>query len=305
MIRSLESLDNIRLNFSEGGLFIMNITLALIMFGVALDIDLHNFKTVFVKPKAIITGLAAQYIILPFVTFILALIINPSPAVALGMILVASCPSGNIANFLTLMSKGNIELSISLNAIASLFAIFLTPLNFAFYGHLYSHSEHLLVPIAINGWQMFQTVFLLLGLPLILGSLFAMRFPIVAQKIRKPMKTVSLIVFFGFIVAALGANFNYFLAYIDLIIFIVFIHNALVITCGFLLAKAVKLDIASIKTITIESGIHNSGLALVLIFNPKLFNGIGGMAFVAAWWGIWHIITGLALATFFSKRNTL
>jgi bile acid:Na+ symporter, BASS family len=302
MNKTMSILDGVRLNFSEGGLLFMNLTLALIMFGVALEIDVHKFKAVILKPKPVIIGLIAQYLMLPLITFLMALLIRPTASIALGMILVASCPSGNIANFLTWMAKGNVELSITLNAIASLLAIFLTPLNFSFYGNLYNEAQHIMVPISIDGWQMLKTVFLLLGLPLILGTLFSWRFTSLARKITKPMKTISLIVFVGFIVAALSANFSYFLRYIHLIILLVLLQNAVVIMVGYLLARFAKLELSNIKTITIESGIHNSGLALVLIFNPKLFNGLGGMAFIAAWWGIWHIIVGLGLAHYFSKK---
>ncbi len=302
MINNLGVLDGVRLNFSEGGLLFMNFTLALIMFGVALEIDVHKFKAVIIKPKPVFIGLIAQYLMLPLITFLLVMLLRPTPSVALGMILVASCPSGNIANFLTWMAKGNVELSVTLNAIATLLAVFLVPLNFSFYGNLYNQAQHIIVPISIDGWQMLKTVFLLLGLPLILGTLFAWRFPTLAKKITKPMKSISLIVFFGFIIAALSANFSHFLRYIHLIILLVFVQNAIVVLAGYLLARASKLELNNIKTITIESGIHNSGLALVLIFNPKLFNGLGGMAFIAAWWGIWHIIVGLGIAHYFSKK---
>jgi BASS family bile acid:Na+ symporter len=233
------------------------------------------------------------------------MIIKPTPSIALGMILVAACPSGNIAGFLTNIAKGNVELSLTLNAIATIFAIFLTPLNFACYGYLYNETSHIMVPIVINAWQMLYTVFCLLGIPLITGMLFAHRFPVVTQKLRRPLRTGSIIVFFGIIVTALGANFGFFLRYIQLIALIVCIHNVIMILSGYFLAKFTNLEFSNVKTITIESGIHNSGLALVLIFNPKLFNGLGGMAFIAAWWGIWHLITGLAVAIYFSKRKKI
>jgi len=303
MVGSLKELDDIRLNFSEAGLMFMNFTLALIMFGVALEIDIRNFKTVFTRPKPVIVGLVAQYLMLPLFTFLLVLLLHPTPSVALGMILVSACPSGNIANFLTWMAKGNVELSITLNALATLLAVFLTPLNFSFYGNLYNDAEHILVPITIDAWQMVKTVFLLLGLPLLLGTLFAWRYPGMAKKITRPMKTISLVVFAGFIVAALSANFSYFLKYIQRIILLVMIQNIVVIVAGNFLARLNRLALRDVKTITIESGIHNSGLALILIFNPKLFNGIGGMAFIAAWWGIWHIIVGLGIAQYFSKKQ--
>ncbi len=300
--KDLEILDWIRLNFSKGGLLFMNITLAFIMFGVALEIKIKQFKEVLTKPKSVIIGVISQFIALPALTFLLVLIIKPSPSVALGMILVAACPGGNISNFISSLAKANIELSISLTAIATLAAIFMTPLNFAFWGGLYSGTAELVIPIKIDAWEMMKTVFILLGIPIILGVWFANRFPAITKKIIKPLKLFSLLAFAGFILAALASNFKFFLEYIHLILLLVFIHNILALTTGFSLASIFKLPKPDRRTLTIETGIQNSGLGLVLIFNPNLFDGLGGMAFVAAWWGIWHIIAGLGIASFWAKK---
>jgi Predicted Na+-dependent transporter len=303
MIGSLDVLDNIRLNFNEGGLHFLNVTLALIMFGVALEIKLSNFKKIVHNPKPVLVGLLSQYIVMPAVSFLCVLLLHPSPSVALGMILVAACPGGNISNFLSLMAKGNIELSVSLTAIITIAAVFFTPFNFAFYGNLYSEAAHIMMPISIDPWEMVRAVVLLLGIPLILGMLFAWRFPDLTKRISKPMKIFSLVVFAGFIVVALYANIQYFLKYIHLIILIVFVQNSMAFLSGYLTARSFKLARNDVKTISIESGIHNTGLGLVLIFNPRLFNGLGGMAFIAAWWGIWHIVAGMGVAWFYSRKN--
>jgi BASS family bile acid:Na+ symporter len=300
----MDILDWIRLNFTKGGLMFMNVTLAFIMFGVALGIKVKHFKDVFVKPKSAIIGIVSQFIALPALTFLLVLIIKPTPSVALGMILVAACPGGNISNFMSSIAKANIELSVTLTAIATLSAIFMTPLNFALWGGLYSGTADMVVPITIDAWEMMKTVFILLGIPIILGVLFANRFPILAQKISKPFKIFSFIAFIGFIVAAFASNFKFFLDYIHFIILIVLIHNMLALLTGFSLASIFGLPKPDRRTLTIETGIQNSGLGLVLIFNPNLFNGLGGMAFIAAWWGIWHIIAGLVVSGLWSRKST-
>jgi len=303
---SLEVLDKIHLNFSQGGLLFMNITLAFIMFGVALEIDFKSFKKIIKKPKSLITGVISQFFLLPFITFIFILIIEPTPAVALGMILVSSCPGGNISNFISSMAKANIALSVSMTAIATLGAIFMTPANFAFWGGLYAKSHPLLRPIEIDPFQMFQTVFIILGIPIIIGVLFARKFPDLTQKIKKPIKILSLLIFAGYVVAALSNNFNYFIRYIHLIALIVFIHNALALLTGFTFSTLLKIPRKDRRSISIETGIQNSGLGLVLIFNPKLFPpelDLGGMAFIAAWWGIWHIVAGIGIATLWSRKK--
>jgi bile acid:Na+ symporter, BASS family len=300
---SMHVLDNIRLNFSEQSLLLMNITIAFIMFGVALDMKFHAFKTLLKKPKSLIVGFLSQFLLLPALTFLLILLIKPTQSVALGMLLVASCPGGNVSNFISALSKANLELSVSLTAISTISAIVLTPLNFAFWGGLYSSTSPLLRPIVIDPAQMFQTVLILLGIPLVLGVIFSQKFPLLTQKIFKPIRYASIFAFAGFIVGALSANFTNFLRFIEIIFILVLIHNALAFFGGFLIARFTGLCAADRRSISIETGIQNSGLGLALIFNPKIFPPdleMGGMAFIAAWWGIWHIIAGMGLAIFWS-----
>ncbi len=276
------------------------------MFGIALDIKISNFKTIFHKPKSFILGVISQFLLLPALTYLLVSVIQPTNSVALGMILVASCPGGNISNFISSLAKANIELSVSLTGISTLLSVFLTPINFAFWGGLYVNHTQLMQPIEIDFFQMFLTVILILGIPLILGIGFAKRFPLITKKIHNPIKILSIIIFGVFIVVALANNFSLFIRFIHLFFLLVFFHNLLAISTGYFLSKSFKLPLSDIKTISIETGIQNSGLALVLIFNPKIFPPeleIGGMAFIAAWWGIWHIISGLILAYIWHKKN--
>jgi BASS family bile acid:Na+ symporter len=220
----------------------------------------------------------------------------------MGMILVAACPGGNVSNFISSLAKGNIALSVSLTALATISAIFMTPLNFLLWGSLYSKASELVIPFTIDIWEMLRTVFILLGIPIVLGIWFSKKFPVFTQKITKPIKWISFIIFIGYIVAALSANINYFLMYIHLIFLIVLVHNVLAFLSGYGISALFRLSTVNRRTIAIETGIQNSALGLVLIFNPNLFNGLGGMAFIAAWWGIWHIIAGLTLGTWLSRR---
>jgi len=295
--KGLDILDWIRLNFSSGGLLFMNITLAFIMFGVALGIKVEHFKQIVNNPKSALVGVFSQFIVLPAVTFILILIIQPSPSVAMGMILVAACPGGNISNFISSLAKGNVALSVSLTGFATLAAIVLTPLNFALWGKLYSGTANLVIPIEIDAWEMMKTVFILLGIPIVVGIWFSNKFPKTTERVKKPISIFSVIAFLGFIGAAFASNFKFFLEYIHLVFLIVLIHNVLALSTGFSLATLFRLPRPDRRTLSIETGIQNSGLGLVLIFNPNLFNGLGGMAFIAAWWGIWHIIAGLTIAS--------
>lgn len=311
MRETLLVLDHIRLNFSEGGLLFLNITIAFVMFGVALDIKIPQFRELFTKPKSVITGLVSQFILLPAVTFLFILLLKPTPTVALGMILVAACPGGNISNFMASLAKGNVALSVSLTAISTMAAMVMTPANFAFWGDLYisfyqkSGANELLRPIEIDFWQVVQTVFILLGVPVILGLSVAKKFPVLTDNVKKPIKQASIVIFILFVIILLSANFSNFMRVIHLIFFIVLMHNGLALLTGFFTGTAMRIPRIDRRSITIETGIQNSGLALVLMFNPKIFPPdleLGGMAVVAAWWGVWHIISGLLLASVWSRK---
>lgn len=312
MTESLEVLDHVRLNFSPSGVHFLNIALAFIMFGVALDINVHNFKALLARPYSIVTGVIAQFILLPAFTFLVVLVIGPTPTVALGMILVAACPGGNISNFMSAMAKGNIALSISLTAIATLSALVMTPFNFSlwgdFYVHFYNHKEAdaLLRPLEINKEQMFYTVSILLGLPVAFGLFISHRFPMFTQGIKKYIKTGSILFFMVLVVLMLGANWDHFKKYVGLVFVIVLIHNALALGVGYGFSTLMRRPRIDRRAITLETGIQNSGLALALMFNPKIFPPeleLGGMTIIAAWWGIWHIISGLIIASLWSKKK--
>ena len=312
MKEALEVLDHVRLNFSQTGLLALNITIAFIMFGVALDIKVQHFRDVIMNPKSAIVGVISQFFLLPAITFLFIILLNPTPTVALGMILISSCPGGNISNFMSSLAKGNIALSVSLTAVATLAATFMTPLNFALWGKLFlnhynaSGAGTYLVPIEIDFLQMVQTVVILLGIPVFLGLLFSYYLPRLTQNIKKPIRQLSIIIFIAFVVILLSANFDHFIQYTHLVFFIVLIHNALALGTGFSISTLFNLPRANRRSITIETGIQNSGLALVLMFNPKIFPPeleLGGMTIIAAWWGVWHIISGLAISTLWSKKQ--
>jgi bile acid:Na+ symporter, BASS family len=195
MYETLSAIDNIRLNFSDGGLLYMNITLAFIMFGVAMEIKMDNFRNILLYPKPAMLGIISQFLILPALTFGLVVILNPPPSIAMGMILIAACPGGNISNFISSLAKANIALSVGLTGFATLSATFFTPFNFAFWGGLYvrfyQKAGHLNIPIHIDFLEMAKTVFILLGIPLIAGMWFPGNFPVCPQKHEKDQDNID------------------------------------------------------------------------------------------------------------------
>ncbi|MBR2331487.1 MAG: bile acid:sodium symporter family protein [Alistipes sp.] len=312
MKEQLEALNAVTINFGSGGMFIVNIILAFVMFGVALGIKPQTFKDVFTNPKSVILGIVSQWVVLPAATFVIVLALNPliTPMIALGMILVASCPGGNISNFISSLSRGNIELSVSMTAITTAFAPVITPINFFLWGSLYSQmiSMHSDIPrLVIPFFPMLEQILLLLGLPIVLGLIFARYFPNATKKITKPAQVLSILLFIGMVVVSFSQNFQIFLDNIFYVFFIVMLHNGVALGSGYMVGRLGHTSVADRRSLTIETGIQNSGLGLILLFNPAIFppeiwhGHYGGMLFITAWWGIWHIISGLTVAYFFRR----
>lgn len=294
------AIDQIRLNFSPQALVGLNAVIGLMMLGVSLDLKLADFKRILISPKAPAIGLGTQFVLLPAFTFLLTLVVRPAPSMALGMILIAACPGGNLSNIMTYLAKGNTAVSVSMTAVSTAAAVFMTPFNLAIWGSLNPATAPILRQVSLNPWDVFTTIALILGLPLVIGMLLSRIFPSLADKIRKPFRIFSFLVFIAFVGAALAANWSIFLRVIGLVVFVVFLHNALALSLGYWTGRLVGLPRFDVRAVSIEVGIQNSALGLILIFN--FFEGLGGMAIIAAWWGIWHIIAGLSLATFWSRR---
>jgi BASS family bile acid:Na+ symporter len=299
------NIDSAHLNFSPGMLIILDIVLGLIMFGIALDTAPSDFKVVLRKPKPLIIAILAQLLILPGVTFLLTLVLPVTASMALGMILVACCPPGNISQVLTHRSGGNVALSVSMTAVSNVIYIFTMPLSIALWGAIRPDTRALLESVSLNGWEMLVEILLIIGLPFAVGLAIRARFGRFAARAQPFVRWFSLIALAGFIVGALAGNWQYFVAFIGLIAIAVAIHDAVALAIGWGTATVGGLGTRERKAMTFEVGIRNSGLGLGLIF--AFFGGLGGMAIVAGWWGVWDIIAGLALASLWAahtKRRT-
>lgn len=271
------------------------------MFGIALEVKVSDFKILLQNPKSAILGLISQFLLLPLFSFLLVLLLKPAPSIALGMILVAACPGGNISNFMSHLAKANTALSVGLTSVATFLSLAMTPINFQLYGSLYEPTASILQSIELDFLNVSKTVFTIILFPLITGLWFQNKFKHTAQRIAPIFRIGSILIFIAFVVIAFSKNFQLFLDYIHLVLFLVLIHNLLALGLGFSLGSIFRVPQRDRRTLSIETGIQNSGLGLVLIF--AFFEGLGGMALVAAWWGIWHIISGLGLATFWSQKE--
>jgi BASS family bile acid:Na+ symporter len=282
------------LHYDGGQQWILNLTLAMMVLGLALDIHPRSFLKVFKAPKAPAIGLAAQFLLLPAFTCGLTLLLDLPAGIELGMILVAACPGGALSNFITHLSGGNTALSISITAISSTLAIVMLPINFVFWASLNPVANELLLNINVSGVDIAQSLLVVLAAPLALGFLMQHYMPNLSKKLHTILKYVSLFALVMFIFLAIFKNYEHFIAQFWLLFIAVLAHNMLAMGTGYAAASFGKLPQADKKAITLEVGMQNSALAIAIVFTQ--FNGEYGMALISAFWGTWHIISGITFA---------
>jgi bile acid:Na+ symporter, BASS family len=297
----LAEIDQVRLAFDPATLQILNVVLGLVLFGVALDLKVEHFVDLVKSPRAPLVGLVAQFVLLPAFAFGVVSLLDMAPSLQLGVLLVAACPGGNISNFLTHLARGNTAVSVGMTMVSTAAAIVTTPLNLTLWGSLDPDTAELLRSFALDPLQMLFVVAVLLGIPLAAGMATARYLPKVAARLRRPFKWLSIVFFVAFIALAFRANFDHFLAHVTTVFLPVLVLNTGALLLGFGAGTAARLPFRDRRAVTLEVGIQNSGLGLILIFN--FFDGLGGMAIVAAWWGIWHVVAGLSLASLWGFRR--
>lgn len=293
--------DALPLKFDPSGLVLLNAIIALMMFGVSLDLRVDDFRRVLARPVGPAAGLLAQALLTPAATCLFTIVFRVDPALSLGMMLVAACPSGALSNILTWRARGTVALSVSMTAISSLAATVLTPFNFAFYGWLNPRTRELLQTISIPTGGILAQVALVLALPLMLGMLVGHKLPRVAAASERPLRVVSLLVLLAFVAVAFAENRGLFVARFGDFFWLVVGQNAMALMIGALVARAAQLSDADARALTLEVGIHNSGLGLAILFT--FFPAAGSMMLITAFWGVWHLVSGLALSAWWSRRS--
>ncbi|MDH3651180.1 MAG: bile acid:sodium symporter family protein [Saprospiraceae bacterium] len=295
----MQEIDKVIINFDEGQLFLLNICLGFLMFGVALDLSLRDFRKILQRPKPVILGLTSQLILLPLLTLLIIFIAKPPFSIQLGMLLVAACPGGNISNYFVHRSHGNTALSITLTSIVTLAAVLITPFSFYLWTKLLQAPPDFARLITVDFWNMIRIIIQLIVFPLILGMALKKYLPRFTQLISKPVKWFSVILLLGIIFFALTGNTDIIQSQLQHVFLLVLLHNGIAYILGYQFARRTNLSHRDARAIAMETGIQNGGLALILIFN--YFDGLGGMALVAAWWGVWDIISGFALSSYWAR----
>ena len=290
-------LDDFTIELGQGSEIGLALSLATMMFSVALGLKPSSFAFLRSEPRAFLIGIVGQLVALPVLTLALCVLIQPVPSVALGMILIACCPGGNVSNMLVLLARGNAALSVSLTATSSLAAAFITPVAVLFWSGLYSPTAELLSRIEFDAISFLMQTSIILALPLLLGISVNVYAPSIANVIRKPLVLLSTATLLLLIVLGGARYWSVFLSIGVGLIGIVALHNALAFSVGNLLARIGRVSVPDRRALTYEVGIQNSALGLVILLTQM--GGMGGAAVVVGLWGTWHIVAGLLLVIIF------
>jgi bile acid:Na+ symporter, BASS family len=297
----MHPVDTLSINFNPNQMAILNAAMAFLMFSVALDVRWSDFRQVAQFPRSIVVGLVAQYLLFPLFTLGIIRVFHPPVSIALGMVLVSLCPSGNMTNFLVHFSRANTALSVTLNTIIILAATVVTPAGFLFWSKFVPDSAALRQSFEIHFSDMALIIVQLILLPLAVGMAANVQFPATIARIRPWVQRVAVLLFFAILVLALLGNQQNLARYLGFVFGIVALHNLVALGTGYGLGRLARLPELDCRTLAFEAGVHNTALGLLLIF--RFFNGLGGMALVAAWWGIWDLVTGILLALYW-RRST-
>ena len=278
---------------------VLSFVLALMVFSVALELKLEDFKRVLQAPKSVVCGLIPQFILLPVGTWLATLVLDLPPNIEAAMILVASCPGGSLSNFVTHFGRGNTALSVSISAVASVLALVLTPFNFSWMIATNPATSSWIKSLSIDASSIWLSLLFLLAVPMALGLAFSHQLPDLTKRIKKPLGNFAIVALLAFVVLGLLRERQQLTLALLPTLALVIAHNAFGLFTGWVTSKAMRVPERDKRAVMIEGGMQNSGLALGII--AVQFNSDLGMVIIASLWGIWHIVSGMGCALYWRR----
>ena len=272
----------------------INYLLGVVMFGMGLTLNLHDFKIVFSRPKDMIIGCLSQFTIMPLLAWGLAKAFQLEEALALGVVLVGCCPGGTASNVITYLAKGDIALSVGMTGVSTLLAPLLTPLlTWALAGER----------IQVDVLGMLLSILWVVILPIAMGLLIKSLWPKFTEKAMDYLPAFSSVAIAFTVSIIISANASKLLAGGMMIIVVVMLHNIFGLGIGYLIGRLLRLGEPKIRAISIEVGMQNSGLASAL---ATLHFAAYPMATIpGAIFGVWHNISGAIIAWFFRRKDNI
>ncbi|WP_417461529.1 bile acid:sodium symporter family protein [Kordiimonas sp.] len=279
------------------------IALAFTMFSVALGLKADDFSFLRNHPRRVAIGFLAQVLGLPLVTLLILMIFKPIAGIALGMLIVACCPGGNVSNLFTRLSGGDTAYSVTLTTCSSIFSAALLPFSVLFWTGLYAPTRELVNTIDLDRAAFIINTSLTLLIPLALGIFLAHARPSMAMRLQRIFIPVAVLIIAVIVVIGLASNMSLLRDFGSVILPYVIAHNALAFALGALIGFAAKFNATTRRALVFEIGIQNSGLGLLIMLSQ--FGGLGSGALILATWGIWHFIGGFTVLAIYrlARRN--
>jgi bile acid:Na+ symporter, BASS family len=298
-------LDQLQFRFDPDAVRALNVVLATMVFGAALDVRIEDFRRSLVSPKGPAIGALTQFVLTPAIASLIVWLVQPAPSLGLGILLVAACPGGTVSNFMTMLARGNVALSLTVSAVSTLLAIVMTPVNFFFWAGLNPVTAGLLRTIEVDPREIVLATLYMLILPTFAALALRQWRGALADRLRRPARVVGVVLLIGFIAAGLAGNLptasrvetSHVLAALG----IVQLVNGAGLAVGYAASRLARLPHRDAVAVSLEGGFQNTGFGLVLVF--QFFAGLGGMALAVGFWSVWHLISGLALALWWGRRH--
>ena len=263
------------------------ISLAIIMFGMGLTLVVGDFSRLFTYPKAVIVGLCNQLIFLPLIGFSIILLFDLSFSMAIGIMILALCPGGPTSNLITQVARGNIGLSVTLTALASLITVFTIPIILSKAITYFTGETGVVIELPIV--QTMLQILIITVIPVSIGMVIRKKNEGFALRMEKPMRTASTVLFVIIFLLVMIANKDLIVEAMKEVGLATLLLNLSTMALGYITARAFRIKGKSQISITIESGIQNGTLAFVIA--TTILNNVE-MGLPTGAYSIWMFITG-------------
>lgn len=301
-------IDQVQFTFDASAVRALNVMLAAIVFGAALDVRVADFRRIVASPRGPLVGALAQFVLLPALASLIIWLIRPAPSFGLGLLLVAACPGGAVSNFIAMLARANVALSLTVSAFSTMIAMVMTPLIFFFWGSVNPVTAALLREISVDPLEIAVAAIYMLVMPTLAAMAVRHWRPMAADRLLRPVRIIGMILLTGFIAAGIAGNLRQMNNALDVLaaalpgaLAVIVLVNVAGLVVGYIVSRLAGLPHYDAKSVSLETGLQNVGFGLVLVF--QFFDGMGGMALIVGFWGVWQLISGLLLALWWGRAR--
>lgn len=268
----------------------ITILLGIVMFGMGMTLRFKDFKLIFQRPRDVLIGALAQFTIMPLIAFLIVKIFSLPPELAIGVMLVGTCPGGTSSNVMTYLAKGDIALSVSMTMLTTILSPVVTPLLMLLLAGKW---------IEISLSSMMISILQVVILPIALGITINATLGNIVKKFTKYLPLISILAIILIVGGVVSVNEAKIIEVGLMVAIVVIIHNLLGYGLGFVISKIMKMEISKAKAISIEVGMQNSGLSTSLAITH-----FGAAAAIpGAVFSVWHNISGSIVANYLSNKK--